>query len=637
MISFLEDNIDIFVNTGNIVVLDSDIDILVNISNTIVFQDDIDILVNTNNAIVFQDDIDIFVKSGKIFFYPFQDDIDIFVNTSDLNFFPSMISVSENTTDNPLLSEYEGKAGFRVYFDLPDINQKVSIPPEMCGPMKVSYGKNKFTTFSLELRNFHNELTGDNSEYKDLLTEEIWCPERKSRKFLEIHVVSECGEKKKKDIFDRLVIKDIDGEFVLSLSGISERAELLTEPKNWTTYVPEDTAINVTYDYLSDWQANTEYVAGDIIQPSTFTPYSVEGTFEFTYSTSYLSNIYRKVYTKKTFNKESVTCYYKIIEDSYYSRVGITLPVESTYTYEYPICPGFKCIQAGKSGSVEPSKWPVFTLDKSNSAYNEYLNNYLYKWAIPDEKLPELFAGYTDTVTDGTCVWQYYIVSDSMLFVPPNITLRHYNRSLGSEVMVNYEQKYSPDDFIYLQNSNCYAFKKYVYSDEPVFIRNPIPAKWLFRDILQKSSKERYEALGITDTLKYKMDFEDYFIYNDIQVQNTTPISLIESILQAIGGEWIEDYSVYPSVLRGKNRILKSERKSLADFVIPKSLINGNIEKTKETVEYFNIQPVIKRAKVKTAYITENRDYTKTSYTSYSSPYFAYDPVRISYYARGAN
>ena len=34
MISFLEDNIDIFVNTGNIVVLDSDIDILVEFKKT---------------------------------------------------------------------------------------------------------------------------------------------------------------------------------------------------------------------------------------------------------------------------------------------------------------------------------------------------------------------------------------------------------------------------------------------------------------------------------------------------------------------------------------------------------------------------------------------------------------------------
>jgi hypothetical protein len=132
---------------------------------------------------------------------------------------------NEPLIEAPAEEEFLSCFGVRAYFQLPDCGDAIEIPYTDIMNLNIKTGINQPIYWSFDLINEDRKYSDPNGDYHDLFTENLYVPNRSSRRFVAIVLMSFCGEKTETLVFPRLVIKEISGTEIISLSGIDEISE----------------------------------------------------------------------------------------------------------------------------------------------------------------------------------------------------------------------------------------------------------------------------------------------------------------------------------------------------------------------------------------------------------------------------
>jgi len=460
------------------------------------------------------------------------------------------------------------------------------------------------------------------------------------------------------------VIPGARGDVILNLSGTDFFSECLYQSKDWPSYVIEVSCERMKPDELPTWQPNTAYKVGDIIQPPASWSWNTSKTFTTGMNQSYtiptgaakLGNIptFQLEYSTAS-GKAYVYCKLNFTQDGvemvvYPTNLIPQLNTEIVYSYEnlssgdiepatynsetimffslwaYPkdSTRAFRCTQAGTSGSQTPD-WKPFSLNYSKDESGKYgklawldeniegdvikegnldtygLNsNNLSNWGVNPPAILKML-GTGDITTDGTCQWEVYSNEVEPCYLATDLTQKKYNQYLGSQVYVNWTEKFPPGDFIPDATTGILNFTEDFSKDFGVNFINPLAIKWLVNNVIQKAIEEAFSYSKISEpTWKLRLDFKDFLFYNNIQVQGKQAIDLIAQALTAFGGQfnivsYDGDVLTFHVTLTPLYTEIKNQR---ADFVIPEILLR-DCQPADENFDRINTINVIRPGKVR--------------------------------------
>lgn len=573
------------------------------------------------------------------------------------SYFPSMVPNSDNEpSSEPTAGEFKGHMRFRASIVCPDLGTEYEIPPEhLLGPLEITDGNNSPVNWGFKLLNHQLQYTKPSGDFQDLITEGYISYQRNTTKFVKIQVLSICGEEWELETFPQLVIKKVApgarGDMVLSLSGTDFLSESLYQSKDWPSYVVEVPCERMRPDELPAWEANKEYKIGDVIQPpsewswkyyktktiggetdsspqdapklwnipTTFIPFiqSSLGRIKITAGLKFTQDgvrmyVYPRDYTKLSQEIDFFEALFDgTVEPETYN--GQTVVFYSEWAYPRETSSAFRCIQAGTSGVISP-EWKPFSLDYQKDAdgrYNQFawMNENIEGEVLKDGNLsggknwglnpPNLLS--SDITDDGTCKWEAISNETEPRYMATDLTKKEYNRYLGSQVYVNWTEKFPPEDFIPDATAEILKFTEYFSPEFSVNYINPFSMKWLIQDVIQKSIDD---AFGYSKIEKPKfhlrMDFQDFLIYNNIQVQGKQAINLLTLALNAFGGQFnITSYDGETLTFHVTLTPLYTEIKDCrADFVIPEALLR-DCKPVDKNFKRINTINVIKPGKVR--------------------------------------
>jgi len=258
----------------------SDFDILLNANPISGYEDNLDITLNVTNTDG-NSEVDFLITldvNYDLYDYQYCNNFDILLDIVPEGLFNSTsIEVDSNgdiiidpETNEPLIepptaNEYMSCFGTRAYFQLPDCSDAIEISPEDIINVNVKTGINQPIYWSLDIVNKDRKYSDPNGTYANLFTENLYVPERYSRRFVAIVLMSFCGEETRTLIFPRLVIKEISGTEIISISGIDEISEYLSRNVTMEAYCCQEALSKVipsgqeTLD--PDLVISNEYVA----------------------------------------------------------------------------------------------------------------------------------------------------------------------------------------------------------------------------------------------------------------------------------------------------------------------------------------------------------------------------------------
>ena len=582
-------------------------------------------------------------------------------------YFSSMHGNLSNTPGEPTGEEFRGYMRYRASVVCPELGTEYDIPPEdLLGPLAIEDGQNSEIKFGFSLLNKDKKYSKNSGDFQDLITEGYISFVRNTTKFIKLHALSICGEEYKIERFPGLVIKSIQpaqGGLVLRISGRDFLSDVLLRSKDWPAIITEVSCSRINPDALPTWEANKEYKVGDIIQPPSSWNWILRKTLnihnanENSYvpaNAPFLGGIPTtcfypivttfgdvRIFAYLNFNQDGVnmitypkdfirggweqndTMIEKLFEgelepETYQNN---QIMFFSTWAYPRESTRAFRCINAGTSGSSSPN-WKPFSLDFSrnssgnlgkmawaseniegdaysggNLGYSDYQN-----WGLNPPNILKN-ARITDVITDGTCQWEAFSYETNPFYQALNITKKEYNRYLGSQVYVNWIEKFPPEDFLPDATTGTFEFTEYFDANTSVNFINPLPAKWLIKYVIDKALDEAFSYSKISKPeYELKLDFLDFLIYNNIQVSGKQANQILKEILEAFGGQFhilsfdgeklcfqVDLTPLYTEIVNAR-----------ADFAIPEKLLRAcsSSEKNFERVNTIN---VIRPGKVRKA------------------------------------
>lgn len=519
---------------------------------------------------------------------------------TQLNYFNSMEGNDNNTVlEAPLLEEYNAKFYWRAWVVCPELGATYEIPAADIGEPFIEWELNAPLTFGFTLKNFDRKYTDpDNTTWGDIFTKDHWSALRQTRKFIKIGLLSICGEQQEYLYFPELVIKEVTGELVLSVSGIDKISDLLYRVKDWDSFCFEDICVKVDSADAPVWRANTSYNVGDLVSWNTFTGYTVQGDIDYIDTFAGNGHVYENYKFEFTSSEATLT-----IKKTKTSN-GVPIAEKDQVSRVNVIKNGgviFRCKTAGTTGATEPAVWPYGFL-LPGASYRYFFNPLLgFVSAEQRAAISKIFPSGYGEVTDGSCVWEAVRSKAFNMYTPVNLTHTRYNPACGSEIRVNNIVKTEITDFTYSENARCISFVK-TFEDEnfTVLFRNPMTAKQIIAKVLDDAITEIYGNLGINEQIPAVYNFKDFKCFTEIQVQNIEAMDIVKQVLESFCGEFL----IFPlnensiSIIF-RDAVLVDEIPSRADFVRHENLIR-NRSISDSSTNAINTINVIRPARVQT-------------------------------------
>jgi len=578
-----------------------------------------------------------------------------FFGIVDQRYFPSMLPDIDNQPgQEPSFDEKAACMYYRIFVQCPDLGEEYELTGlHILGPVEIYEEASAGIKFSFRLLNHESQYTKNSGDFADLFVKDYISYVRETVKFIKIQVLSVCGEQQKLETFSQLVIKRVTGDIILSISGVDLYSEVLCRSKDWPSYVTEETLVRMEPDSLPSWEANKVYSEGDIIQApagwsweqTTSKTINIDKVISGNNPKLWLFPIgfnpaagqTQQLRIKIWMEFESSGMKMVVYPETYASQNwGNTYPYDELFSgtrepatynnniimfysiWAYPRAStgAFRCKVAGTSGSSSPN-WKPFksAIKNSDGSYDPmaWINENMEGEVITAGNLssggdlpnygihPHLF-NFGSTITDGTVTWEPISFQSSPRYMAIDTTRKGYNRYLGSQLYVNWLEMWPPD-FTNNETAGIFEFVEFFDKDIPVNFVSPLPAKWLIKNIFDKAFEEAFSYSEIeAPPYRLQMNFQDFLIYNNIQVQGRTARDLLLQILGAYGLQYYTQekseseliFVISPIPLSSE---VKDER---VDFSIDESLLRG-IDGADQDFKRINTINMIKPGKVRQA------------------------------------
>lgn len=173
------------------------------------------------------------------------------------NYFPSFRKEVQTTTE-----ELASSFGSNAYLLCPDIGKAYVIPHEdLLSVRGFRWYANSPVRGTIRLKNFDGKYTDPNNEdFGNLITEEIWSPERNTRKFIALEHMSICGDVGECVLYPRMVIARVTGTTILTLELNCDISEYLYRDPECPSYCFEEALLRVDgTHYMSQTLTNFYY------------------------------------------------------------------------------------------------------------------------------------------------------------------------------------------------------------------------------------------------------------------------------------------------------------------------------------------------------------------------------------------
>lgn len=516
------------------------LDILVNVTDTINFIGTLDILVDvsTETPVNFTGTFDIFVdiennvNFNKIFDltidmgydsqdYQYCSYLDILVDIAPQGYFNSnFITVDpitgtpiiDPTTGEPLIEtptqpEFLSRFGCRAWFQIPDAGLAPEIDFSDILDVSIKKGINQPIYWSLKILNKDRKYSGGNNTFNYLINENLYVNQISSRRFIAIVLMAFCGDKTETLIFPRLVIKEVSGTEVLTISGHDEISEYMTRKllyinpycstESLSKIIPPDQILIdpdlvVTNQYTAVALSNA-FIDGKINNTNTWLllNYNITVPFDF----DFISTIF-------TIDKPT------------------------------PIPPAF--------GSL-PSEVPVYQIESppSNSGI-----------------------GSTTTVLTSEDLWSVNnvgIYTENTIETPSTPA---NNTKVASIPAVD-----SQGNPIYDSYGKQIMLYYIVNPKLPVIAISPLYMHWIINDMCEQSVDQQ-QGNVVKEHFQVNQYYKDFPIYTDINVQNSNIGGHIKTCLDAIPGEYMIVSNTDTLCPQQHNEIIMDYRLSQIGYII---------------------------------------------------------------------
>jgi YD repeat-containing protein len=484
-------------------------DILINITPFVGYESDCDITIDVGFHAGIESDCYIEINIGyDQNDYNFCNNCDILLDIIPVGLFDSQSVTTEYTyddsgnlietviidptTNEPLIippteDEYMSCFGVRAYFQLPDSGYAYEIDAGDIMNVNVKTGINQPIYWSFDLINADRKYSDPDGDYADLLTENLYVPDRSSRRFIAIVLMCVCGSKYKTLVFPRLVIKEVIGTEIISLSGIDEISEYLSRNVTLESYCCQEALSKVI-------PSGQEALDPELVMSSQYVAVSLTNAF----ITNGLNN---ETQLLLNYNYDL-----PFIFDSIYNIFTVFKPQPQ------PIIFG-----------EEPGDVPVYQLEDETigsslvaiGATNIYSNSYL----PPIDPIPD---PTTNPISN---------------YNPPP------NNPQYTEMIVSIPAKDSNGNLILDSYGNQINNRYIIDPRLPVIAISPLWMKWAINDMCEKII-DNQEGYIYKEYFKVNQYYQDFKFYSDINIQNTSIGSILDNCLGAIPAEYTIDSSV---------------------------------------------------------------------------------------------
>lgn len=547
-------------------------DISLNVNSISGYEDNLDITLNvTNNNTDSESDCLITLDINyDLYDYPYCNNCDILMDIVPEGMFNSTFVQSDYNgdviidpeTEEPLVetpAQEEFSSCFGIvsaYFQLPDCGDAIEIPYTDMMNLKIRIGINQPIYWSFDIINEDRKYSDPNGAYANLFTENLYIPSRYSRRFIAIVLMSSCGEKVKTLIFPRLVIKEITGTEIISISGIDEISEYLSRSVTLESYCCQESLSKVIPE-------GQEELDPDLVISDQYTAVSLTNAF--------VSSGIENNDTQLLLN----------------------------YNYDLPFIFNYKTT--------------VFTVSKPSPQPLIY------------GELPGETPIYQLTDVDTSDV--------SLYFSTVKYDLVTINGVLAARVPVlDINGQYIKDNY----GNNIYQY--YVVDPRlPVIAISPLSIQWVINNMCQKIIDEQDGDIE-KEYFQVNQYFQDFKIYSDINIQNTSIGDVLNNCLGAIPAEYIicsntNSITSEPSIgqinswklnLNIYDIVLDDEKPSTPNWYIPEVLLRvleHNISRT--GIDKFNTINVISPLELGTAQVYPTVIENPPSGNQYVRPIFS--------------
>ncbi len=450
----------------------SDFDILLNINPTSGYEDNLDITLNITSTDG-NSDTDFLITLNvnyDLYDYQYCKNFDILVDLSPVEIFESTFvevdeygeiildpETGEPLIEPPISNEYMSSFGARAYFQLPDCNDAIEISPEDILNVNIKTGINQPIYWSLDILNKDRKYSDPFGTYANLFTENLYIPAKYSRRFVAIVLMSFCGDETETLVFPRLVIKEISGAEVITISGIDEISEYLSRTVTMETYCCQEALSKVI-------PAGQETLDPDLV----------------------VSNDYVAVALTNAFVNNGIDNNDTQLLLNYNYDLPFTFD-EASYTFTVAK-PEPKPLIYGEI----PGENPVYQLQNVDASHAViYASNQKYQIVEIDgvlmARVPTLDVnGQYIKNSYGQIIYQYYITDPRL----------------------------------------------------PVIAISPLSMQWVVKDMCKKII-DNQEGSITKEYFQVNQYFQDFKIYSDINIQNTTIGDILNTCLGAIPAEYI--------------------------------------------------------------------------------------------------
>lgn len=408
--------------------------------------------------------------------------------------------VIDPETNEPLIippseDEYWSCFGVRAYFQLPDSGNAYEISPYDIMNVNIKKSINQPIYWSFDIINADRKYSDPNGDYADLLTENLYVPSKSSRRFVAIVLMCVCGAKFKTLIFPRLVMKEIIGTEIISVSGIDEISEYLSRNVTLESYccqealskvIPEgqetlDPELVMSSQYVAVALTNA-FVSGGINKNETLLLLNYNYDLPFVFDESeYTFTVFKPTPQPIVFGKEPGDVPVYRLEDE--SAVGTTIGSGGQGSFCYT-----------EHATIDPHTGLPFPIPDTTT---NPISNY-----NPPPSSPQ----YTET-----------IISIPAKDINGNYILDKYGNRIN--------QRYIIDPRL------------------PVIAISPLWMKWTINDMCEKII-DNQEGNIRKEYFKVNQFYQDFKFYSDINIQNTNIGSILDNCLGAVPAEYTIDSNV---------------------------------------------------------------------------------------------
>lgn len=372
--STVNDNLDILINLTDVINLseENNLDILINLTDVVNLPEE-------NN-------LDITCELGyNPNDYQYCGNLDIICDLVPVGYFDSnYVTIDENgdvvidpVTQEPLIEEpsddeFYSYMGIRAFFQLPDSGEAYEIPPEYIIGANIQDGINQPILWSLQILNKDRIFSDPDEDYDQLIGENLYIPDKNSRRFIAIVLMSYCGTKVKTLIFPRLVIKEISGTEVISLSGIDEISEYLSRRVTLNPYCCTEALSKVIPE-------DQELIAEELAVTNVYTVSALTNAFE--------KNKINNESTQLLLNY-NVDLAYGFDESSTYFTIVKPTPEPPIFGVKPGVTPVYQIEQPGINMIAGRDYIAVASIDSLGNQIKGADNNPIYLYFIVDPRLP---------------------------------------------------------------------------------------------------------------------------------------------------------------------------------------------------------------------------------------------------------